>query len=188
MTCCWQTMTWQEHPVTPQTAGSFDLTVCLNITSDGGISSTHQMEQVGLPRMVCMSVEGRTSMLVCLRYTVIPTDTIWPNVKLHTLPCILLSPKHNSKLQLRYLCSQHAYSPHCRELNHIRCWSRKSKLADLHETWHEHHAPIEFQTKYLIHVYDHRKDKAIPLQAWTHPQGSRRLRLPDFKTIDTWWR
>jgi len=28
--------------------------------------------------------------------------------------------------------------------------------------------------------------KAIPLQAWTRPEGSRRLRLPDFKTISTW--
>jgi len=26
-----------------------------------------------------------------------------------------------------------------------------------------------------------RKGKAIPLQAWTRPEGSRRLRLPDFK-------
>jgi hypothetical protein len=26
--------------------------------------------------------------------------------------------------------------------------------------------------------------KAIPLQAWTCPEGSKRLRLPDFKTID----
>jgi len=30
------------------------------------------------------------------------------------------------------------------------------------------------------------KGKAIPLQAWTGPQGSRRLRLPDFKTVSTW--
>jgi len=29
------------------------------------------------------------------------------------------------------------------------------------------------------------KGKAIPLQAWTGPVGSRRLRLPDFKTIGT---
>jgi hypothetical protein len=29
------------------------------------------------------------------------------------------------------------------------------------------------------------KDKAIPLQAWTGPEGSRRLRLPDFKTVGT---
>jgi len=27
--------------------------------------------------------------------------------------------------------------------------------------------------------------KAIPLQAWTSPEGSRRLRLSDFKTIGT---
>jgi len=30
------------------------------------------------------------------------------------------------------------------------------------------------------------KGKAIPLQAWTGPEGSRKLRLPDFKTIGTW--
>jgi len=30
-----------------------------------------------------------------------------------------------------------------------------------------------------------RKDKSIPLQAWTCPDGSRRLRLPDFMTTDT---
>jgi hypothetical protein len=29
------------------------------------------------------------------------------------------------------------------------------------------------------------KGKAIPLQALTGPEGSRRLRLPDFKTIST---
>jgi hypothetical protein len=31
------------------------------------------------------------------------------------------------------------------------------------------------------------KGKAIPVQAWTGSEGSRRLRLPDFKTIGTWW-
>jgi len=30
------------------------------------------------------------------------------------------------------------------------------------------------------------KGKAIPLQAWTGPEDSRRLRLPDFMTIGTW--
>jgi len=30
-----------------------------------------------------------------------------------------------------------------------------------------------------------KKGKAIPLQAWTGPEGSRKLRLPDFKTIGT---
>jgi hypothetical protein len=29
------------------------------------------------------------------------------------------------------------------------------------------------------------KVKAIPLQAWTSPEGSRRSRLPNFKTIST---
>jgi hypothetical protein len=28
--------------------------------------------------------------------------------------------------------------------------------------------------------------KTLPLQAWTGPEGSRKLRLPDFKTINTW--
>jgi hypothetical protein len=29
------------------------------------------------------------------------------------------------------------------------------------------------------------KGKAIPLQALTGPEGSRRMRLPDFKTVST---
>jgi hypothetical protein len=29
------------------------------------------------------------------------------------------------------------------------------------------------------------RDKSIPLQAWTGLEGSRRLRIPDFKTIGT---
>jgi hypothetical protein len=29
------------------------------------------------------------------------------------------------------------------------------------------------------------KCKATPVQSWTGPEGSRRLRLPDFKTIGT---
>jgi hypothetical protein len=29
------------------------------------------------------------------------------------------------------------------------------------------------------------KGKAIPLQAWTGPKGSRKLRLPDFKRVGT---
>jgi hypothetical protein len=29
------------------------------------------------------------------------------------------------------------------------------------------------------------KGKAAPLPAWTGPEGSRRLRLPDFETIGT---
>jgi len=36
----------------------------------------------------------------------------------------------------------------------------------------------------LIVMYG--KDKAIPLQTWTGPESSRRLRLPDFQTTGTW--
>jgi hypothetical protein len=35
------------------------------------------------------------------------------------------------------------------------------------------------------HVNKIKKVKAIPIQTWTGPWGSRRLRLPDFKTITT---
>jgi len=41
--------------------------------------------------------------------------------------------------------------------------------------------PIHFITQNI-------KGKAIPFQAWTGPENSRRLRFPDFKTIGTlWW-
>jgi len=39
-----------------------------------------------------------------------------------------------------------------------------------------------------VHAFVHcrvSKDKASPLQAWTGPEGSRRLRLPDLKTVGT---
>jgi hypothetical protein len=41
---------------------------------------------------------------------------------------------------------------------------------------------LYFPTK---NVYLIDKGKAIPLQAWTGPEGSRTLKLPDFKTIGT---
>jgi len=34
-------------------------------------------------------------------------------------------------------------------------------------------------------MYSYVKGKAIPLQAWTGPEGCRMLRLPDFKTFGT---
>jgi hypothetical protein len=37
----------------------------------------------------------------------------------------------------------------------------------------------------LIISKEKRKGKAIPLQAWTGPEDSRRLRLPDFKIFGT---
>jgi len=40
------------------------------------------------------------------------------------------------------------------------------------------------KNKYSVHM-NLSKGKAIPLQAWTGSEGSRRLRLPDFKTVIT---
>jgi len=37
----------------------------------------------------------------------------------------------------------------------------------------------------FVYTYVLRKVKAISLQAWKGPEGSRMLRLPDFKTIST---
>jgi len=36
-----------------------------------------------------------------------------------------------------------------------------------------------------VYIYIKQSKKAVPLQAWTGPEGSRRLRLPDFKTFGT---
>ena len=38
---------------------------------------------------------------------------------------------------------------------------------------------------FVFLIFGKGKGKAIPLQPWTGPEGSRRLRHPDFKTIDT---
>ena len=37
--------------------------------------------------------------------------------------------------------------------------------------------------RYALGLY--RKCKSIPVQAWTDPEGSRRLRFPDFNTVGT---
>ena len=44
---------------------------------------------------------------------------------------------------------------------------------------------IKLFTHRHINVKVKVKSKAIPLQAWTGPEGTRRLSLPDFKTVDT---
>jgi hypothetical protein len=40
-------------------------------------------------------------------------------------------------------------------------------------------------TPELLPYFTKGKGKAIPLQAWIGPEGSRRMRLPDFMTIGT---
>jgi hypothetical protein len=37
----------------------------------------------------------------------------------------------------------------------------------------------------VLELEDIKRYKAIPLQAWTDPEGSRRLKLQDFKTVST---
>jgi hypothetical protein len=39
--------------------------------------------------------------------------------------------------------------------------------------------------RFLKSGFYYGKGKAVPLRAWTGPEGSRRLRLPDFKKIGT---
>jgi len=47
----------------------------------------------------------------------------------------------------------------------------------------QHFAPLPICVKMFHSQYY--LGKAIPLQAWTGPECSRRMGLPDFKTIDT---
>ena len=99
---------------------------------------------------------------------------------------------HTQKQHTRYDSSGRVIGPACRPLpdntqllrqtdihvpGEIRtCVPSKRTAADLRLRlrghWDRHYARIE-------------KAKTIPLQAWTGPKGSRRLRLPDFMTIGT---
>jgi len=45
--------------------------------------------------------------------------------------------------------------------------------------------PTAVSKKVVIKDKQRSEDKAVPLQAWTGPEGSMGLRLPDFKTFDT---
>jgi hypothetical protein len=45
--------------------------------------------------------------------------------------------------------------------------------------------PNDLNIKVVSYIFLYRKSKAIPLQALRDPEGSRRLRLPDFKKIGT---
>jgi len=47
---------------------------------------------------------------------------------------------------------------------------------------HTHTPPTPF---HIQGIKEGVKGKAIPLQAWTGPEGTRRLSLPDFKTVGT---
>jgi len=69
--------------------------------------------------------------------------------------------------------------------NHILYYKAPSdtRLINIQTTCHVQSAvSVPFETTNTAHIL---KVKAIPLQAWTGPEFSRRLRLPDFKTNGT---
>jgi hypothetical protein len=67
-------------------------------------------------------------------------------------------------------------------------------IEEKHETTNPAHIHAACQPSNLnligldrnTYFYTHKsKGKAIPVRAWTGPEGSRKLRLPDFKAIGT---
>jgi len=71
----------------------------------------------------------------------------------------------------------------------IICTAVKKGLSPSIFPLYTRHLPDDGRSGQLKHivVYNEHvvKGKAIPLQTWTDPEGSRRLRLPDFKIIGT---
>jgi len=41
---------------------------------------------------------------------------------------------------------------------------------------------VHMSGKYVLNINTYGKGKAVPLQAWSGPEGSRKLRFPDFMT------
>jgi hypothetical protein len=59
---------------------------------------------------------------------------------------------------------------------------KRTRLSEIQTTVEGSYSAICYQIRKTIYsVFT--KGKAIPLQVWTGPEGSRRLRLPDFKTV-----
>jgi len=54
-----------------------------------------------------------------------------------------------------------------------------------HLTTYMTNIQVVFNIIQFNHNYVHKKGEAVPLPAWTGPEGSRRLRFPDFKTTGT---
>ena len=75
----------------------------------------------------------------------------------------------------------------CRALWNVRIFKCEFRMLSSKNTWKLH---VLWDWLHLGNIAEFInplcKGKAIPLQAWTGPEGSRGLRLPDFKTIGTW--
>jgi len=76
-------------------------------------------------------------------------------------------------------------------LNNLAWLSLTDAILAQNSSWHLHGPsvrtvmPLIQVLRILVKGKGKGKGKAIPLQAWTGPEGSRRLRLPDFKTVVT---
>ena len=70
----------------------------------------------------------------------------------------------------------------------LGCTDHSLNTSDLEDwrTFH-HNTGCSLISRYFLCKKGKRKRKAIPLQAWTGPEVSRRLRLPDFKTVGTFF-
>jgi hypothetical protein len=110
---------------------------------------------------------------VHMSYSLIPTPKILERHKnmrgLNTLWIFIYCTRyiHFLRKYPRNICSQLfelQSNTDLIEKSHSRNWKRNVILHSTNAVW----------------------DKAIPLQAWTCPEVSRRLRLPDIKTIGTW--
>jgi hypothetical protein len=44
---------------------------------------------------------------------------------------------------------------------------------------------VQLRSRDLKVKEEREKGKAVPVQTWKSPEGSRRIRLPDFKTVGT---
>ena len=64
-------------------------------------------------------------------------------------------------------------------------WMLVCVLGRMQHRWLQCHTKFK-SIEWIFCIKKKGKGKAIPLQAWTGPEGSSSLRLPDFKTIGTW--
>jgi len=76
------------------------------------------------------------------------------------------------------------------EIDHHQAFSTKPKkkivICEISETLHNMYVVFVENAWWWSLSIETYIGKAIPLQAWTGPEGFRRLSLPDFKTIGTW--
>ena len=124
---------------------------------------------------------------------------IWRHIPTHCRPALYPTKSAEASLDLaarwgcgvikatpRPLCprEQHWYS----SIGHQAGWVwREENLFPCWDLNHEHSSALRVAvcTRTSRYVCIYIEVKAILLQAWTDPEGSRRLRLPDFKTIGT---